>query len=251
MPDLKKRAARKGLSDSTINACKERRDLEGLVSKGLPQEVTPLASAPLLDQRPPAINPAAKQNEEQAPCCEVPTAVPTAAPPRTKDVDSTTTAGSSRQEGEMAAAMALAAALGMALASDDEQDLGFHTGRRVLKGRCVGSCCDCQTRCGGQCNDKSHCNGDCQWSCCGKKGRRVQLLRARMCSICCCTRSPHTRTSTNTHTLTRRLLQDNMLTVAFLAGILARLLASSSHAWLPMLHFVMPELVASCAFQGG
>jgi hypothetical protein len=181
MPDLKKRATRKGLSDSAINACKERRHLEALVSKGLPE-----ASAPELDQskRPPSFNPAAKQIEEQAQCCEVPTAVLQSA------TDSTPAAGSSPQQGgEVAAAMLLAAALGMALQSDDEGDLGFHSGRRVLKGRCVGSCCTCQTRCGGKCDGgKSHCHGDCRWSCCGKRGRMVLFVRARMCmcSIRCC-----------------------------------------------------------------
>lgn len=53
-----------------------------------------------------------------------------------------------------------------------EMDKGtFHTGMRVHKSDCKGKCCGCQKRCAGSCGEDTTCSGDCQWTCCGKKGR--------------------------------------------------------------------------------
>lgn len=134
MVDLKQRAARQGISDSAIASCYERRDLEALMGG------SDVGKAK--GNRPPASNPSLKQSQE--PCMEIPTAVPC----YTKDTQPLP-ASSSQGEGDVAAALALA--LAAALAADDEQEMGFHTGKRVLKGKCVGSCCSCQTRCSGQC----------------------------------------------------------------------------------------------------
>ena len=48
----------------------------------------------------------------------------------------------------------------------------YHPGKRVHKGGCVGSCCDCQGPCGGSCSFGGSCDGDCEWTCCSKKGRK-------------------------------------------------------------------------------
>ncbi|MFN9902977.1 MAG: hypothetical protein ACK55Z_30235, partial [bacterium] len=47
----------------------------------------------------------------------------------------------------------------------------YHPGKRVHKGGCVGSCCDCQGPCSGGHSFETNCNGDCAWTCCSKKGR--------------------------------------------------------------------------------
>ena len=52
--------------------------------------------------------------------------------------------------------------------SDDSDAEAYHPGKRVHKGGCVGKCCSCHAPCGGGCDSSTHCNGDCEWTCCGK-----------------------------------------------------------------------------------